>query len=154
MGFGFSLLSVPLLVMLMPAPRVVPLLAVFSLLVNAAVLYQCRSHLRPRRILPLLIAGLAGVPLGVRLLTLASESTLRIALGGATVVMSCALLFGVRFRTKREALAMVPVGLLSGVMNGAATLSGPPVIIFQIAQRAGKNSSGPHWPDTSWRSIS
>lgn len=139
MGFGFSLFSVPLLVMLLPASRVVPLLAGLSLVVNAAVLYQTRSHLRPRRILPLILAGLAGVPLGVRLLAVASESTLRVGLGGATVVLSSALLFGVRFRVKREALAMVPVGLLSGVMNGAATLSGPPVVIFQIAQRAGKD---------------
>jgi hypothetical protein len=69
-GFGYSLFSLSLLVLLMPASAAVPMLSVSSLFLNALVLLRTRRRIEPARIAPLLLSGAAGAPLGI--LSLAS----------------------------------------------------------------------------------
>ncbi len=135
-GFAFSLLSLPLLCLVMPAREVVPMLTLFGLVLNAIVLASSRSHARPGRFLPLLMAGAAGTLPGVLLLGTVPDGPLRAAVG--LVVLSTAILYlaGVRVRLSNERAAMIPVGLLSGLLNGLMTFSGPPVIILLANQGA------------------
>lgn len=134
-GFGYSLFSLPLLVLLMPASAAVPMLSVSSLFLNALVLLRTRRRIEPARIAPLLLSGAAGLPLGIWVLRSADPATMGVVIGGVVVLTSVALLAGLRVHVSRERLAMLPVGLLSGALNGATTFSGPPVILFLANQR-------------------
>ncbi|MCD4701876.1 MAG: sulfite exporter TauE/SafE family protein [Candidatus Aegiribacteria sp.] len=138
-GFGYSLFSLPLLVFLMPVSSAVPMLCLTSIFLNLSVFLKARKSLDFRRILPLLVSGVAALPAGIWLLKTSDESTLKIIIGVIVTLSSVIYLSGFRVNIKREKLAMLPVGLLSGLLNGATTFSGPPVILFFANQKVAKH---------------
>lgn len=138
-GFGYSLFSLPLLASLMPVSAAVPMLCVTGVFLNLIVFFRARKNLDIKRILPLLISGAAALPAGIWLLRTADESTLKISVGVLVILSSIIYLSGFRITVKREKLAMIPVGFLSGLLNGATTFSGPPVILFFANQRVAKH---------------
>jgi uncharacterized membrane protein YfcA len=114
------------------------MLSLYSVFINLTVLIHARQGLRFRWVLPLAIAGLVGVPIGVRLLLVAERSTLEIIIGALAAVGALIYLTGVGLRkTRHETLTMIPVGLLSGAMSGSTTMGGPPVVLFLSNQRVG-----------------
>lgn len=115
------------------------MLSMTSIFLNVVVFIRARRNLDLRRIVPLLAAGVAGLPAGVWILKTADQSLLKIAIGGIVAVSSLMFISGFRIKVAREKPAMVPVGLLSGVLSGATTLSGPPVILFFVNQDVPKH---------------
>ncbi len=138
-GFGYSLFSLPLLALLMPVSAAVPILCLTSIFLNLSVFIKARKSLDLKRILPLLISGAIALPAGVWLLKTADEPVIKISVGIIVILSSLIYLSGFRVTVRREKLAMVPVGFLSGLLNGATTFSGPPVILFFANQRVAKH---------------
>jgi uncharacterized protein len=138
-GFGYSLFSLPLLTFLMPVTAAVQMLCITSIFLNLLVFLKARKSLDLKRILPLLIAGCAALPAGVWMLKTIDEPLLKIIIGILVTLSSLIYLSGFRVNVKREKTVMVPVGLLSGLLNGATTFSGPPVILFFANQRVAKH---------------
>jgi len=138
-GFGYSLFSLPLLAFLMPVSSAVPLLCLTSIFLNLLVYLRARKSLDFRRILPLLVSGAVALPAGIWALKTADESTLKIIIGILVTLSSLIYLSGFRVKVRRERLAMIPVGFLSGLLNGATTFSGPPVILFFANQKVIKH---------------
>lgn len=138
-GFAFSLVSLPLLTLAMPAGRAVPMLTLFGLAINSIVLFSARSRKLPAGFPALLTAGAAGTVPGVLLLGSVPEVPLAIGVGLTVALIAGAYLAGFRAGLSRSRAAVVPVGLLSGVMNGLMTFSGPPVIILLTERGAGRD---------------
>ncbi len=138
-GFGYSLFCLPLLAFIMPVPSAVPMLCLTSIFLNLFVFFKARKSLNLARILPLLISGIAALPFGIWVLKNANESALKIVIGILVALSSVIYLSGFRIKVRREKLAMIPVGFLSGVLNGAITFSGPPVILFFANQNVDKH---------------
>lgn len=138
-GFGYSLFSLPLLVLLMPARAAVPMLSITSMFLNLLVFLRTRRDLDFLWMMPLLISGAAGIPLGIWLLSSAEPGVMKTVIGAVVTLSATAFLLGVRVRVRRAKLSMLPVGLLSGALNGATTFSGPPVILFLANQRVPRN---------------
>ena len=139
-GFGYSLLSLPLLALMMPISEAVPMLSLTSIFLNAMVYIHARKSTSVKRILPLLIAGAAGLPLGIWALKSIEGDTVKSIVGLLVMLTSVLYLAGFRLKLHRERLAMLPVGLASGILNGATSLSGPPVILFLTNQIVGKDT--------------
>jgi len=118
----------------MPVQTAVPMLSATSIFLNLLVLLQSRHSLDTKRILPLLFAGIAGLPPGIWLLKSLHGGTLKIVVGTLVTLSAIVYSSGFRLRIGRERLAMIPVGLASGILNGATTFSGPPVILFLANQ--------------------
>ena len=123
----------------MPAVTAVPVLSVTSIFLNLLVYLRARQSLDLGWIVPLLVSGIAGIPAGIWLLKTADESLLKAVIGSVVTLSALVFLQGARVRVKRERLAMLPVGLLSGVLNGCTTFSGPPVILFFANQNVDKH---------------
>lgn len=138
-GFGYSLFSLPLLALLMPVGSAVPMLCLTSIFLNLSVFLKARKSVDLKRILPLLVSGVIALPAGIWLLKTADESALKIIIGVIVTLSSVIYLSGFRVKVKREKLAMIPVGFLSGLLNGATTFSGPPVILFFANQKVAKH---------------
>ncbi len=137
-GFGYSLMSLPLLALFMPVRVVVPMLSLTSIFLNLIVFLNARKWADLRRILPLVLAGIVSIPGGVWILHHADEALLRVIIGVLVALSATLYLTGFRIRIRRETLAMIPTGLLSGLMNGVTTFSGPPVILFLANQNVEK----------------
>jgi uncharacterized protein len=135
-GFAFSLLSLPLLSLAMPAREIVPMLTLFGLVLNAMVLLSVRGSARPLQFLPLYAAGLAFTWPGIVLLRVLPDRPVKLLAG--ILVLATALLYlkGRGFRTGTGPVAQAATGALSGILNGLTTFSGPPVVLLLMGSGA------------------
>lgn len=129
-GFGFALVTAPLLVLALPARVAVPIISVLSLLSHLVVLGETLRSIRLKRIWLLVLGGIIGSPLGVYLLLLLDPATLKLAIGVVTTLFALALLVGFKRPIRDERLASLPIGLASGLLGGSTSMSGPPVVLF------------------------
>lgn len=134
-GFGFALVAVPILSVLVAPVVVVPMVIIHGVLTSVPLLVDARRHMQPLHIWPLMASAMVGVPFGAYLLKVLEADTLRLLIGCVATGFALLLLSGFRYTVKRERLAFIPVGLASGVLNGSSTLAGPPVILFFANQR-------------------
>lgn len=139
-GFGFAIVAVPILMLLMPPKVVVPLVQLLSAVLQIAILVEARQWLDLRRMWPLLLAGVAGVPLGTYLLLILEPQTLRILVGAVVIITSIAMLAGWRWSVRNEKLASVPVGMAGGALGASTGIPGPPVILFFANQEMPKQT--------------
>lgn len=129
-GFGLSLVATPLLLLILPPRTVVPMMLVHGSLNNLMILLESGRSADLRRIWPLMLTGLLGVPLGAYLLVVCDVDALKALIGAAVALSALAFLAGLKVRVTRERLVSAPVGFVSGLLNGSTGMSGPPVILF------------------------
>ncbi len=127
-GFGFSLVSVPILIMLIEPTLMAPMIIIHSIVINFALFLKIRQDAELKRIWPLIVAGIAGLPFGVLLLLAIDPQSFKLIIGIFIVLFGIAYLMDFRKELKNEKLTFMPVGFISGVLNSSITLSGPPVI--------------------------
>jgi len=137
-GFGFSLVSVPLMIIFLPPKIVVPIILIHSVLINMLIFFEARKWLDLKMVWPLMIAGIIGMPFGTYLLMFLDVSVLKVFIGSIITIFSIAFLKGLQKKIKNERLGFAPVGFISGLLNGSTTMSGPPVILFFTNQRVKK----------------
>ncbi len=129
-GFGFALVCVPVLALFISPKTIAPMIVIYGVMTNIIILYHARRFAEPRRIWPLAVAGMIGVPIGARLLVVLSPDDLRMLIGVTVTLAALLMAVGIRFHIKRERLAFAPVGLASGILSGSIAIGGPPVILF------------------------
>ncbi len=134
-GFGFALIGVPVLSLFMSPKVAAPIVVTCVLVSNLLVLYNARHNVQFKRIWPLGVAGMLGVPVGAWLLHDLSVDALRLLMGGVVTVAAILMALGVRVAIKRERLAFLPVGFSSGMLSGSIGIGGPPVILFFTNQQ-------------------
>ena len=137
-SFGFSLIAVPLLGLMFPLQVAVPVLMIYSLILNSVILYNIREHVRLKKIIVLVIFGMVGTPFGVYLLKVLEENTLKLLVGIIIVLVAGVNFSGYHFKVKNERAAFIPVGFASGLLNGSVSLGGPPIVLFLNNQKVKK----------------
>lgn len=138
-GFGFSILSLPLLAMFLSPKTIVPMLLIFSIIINITVIATCWRSFRIKNIWLLLVGGVLGLPLGTKLLLIIDDVLLRRAIGVFIVLFAGLLLSGKRWKLKRENFSQIGIGIVSGIFSGSVSMSGPPVILFLSNKGVDKN---------------
>lgn len=139
-GFGFSLLSLPLICLYAPARWAVPVIAVSSIVLNVMVLISSRGKLKLSGFLPLALAGMMFTPLGAWMLGSFSDTVVRVIIGITVTAASLVSLSRWAPHMRRTPLGMGITGALSGIFNGLTTFSGPPAVIYLSATDTDKHS--------------
>lgn len=129
-GFGFALVATPILAVLLSPRTAVPAVLLMSMANGLLLLMATWRDVQPRRILPLALAGIAATPAGAYFLAWGSPQVLKWFIGAVITLFALAFLFGFQRPVRQEGPASVPVGLVSGFLNGSTGMSGPPVILF------------------------
>jgi len=129
-GFGFSILSLPLLAVFLSPKTAVPMLLIFSIVINLIVIASCWRRFKLKNIWIFLAGGIIGLPLGTKLLLILDDNILRKGIGVFLVVFSLLLLTGKRWKLRKEKLSQIFIGVLSGIFSGSVSISGPPIIVF------------------------
>ncbi len=137
-SFGFSLIAVPLLGIMIPLQVAVPILMIYSLILNSVILYHIRQHVQLKKIIVLVISGMAGTPFGVYLLKALEESTLKLVVGIIIVIVAAVNISGYHIKMKNGKRSFIPVGFASGLLNGSVSLGGPPIVLFLNNQKVEK----------------
>ena len=133
-GFGFSLAAVPLLSLILPLNMVVPLALALEALGILPALPRLWRHADWPALSLLLFGSILAMPLGVYILHVGAPWLLRPAIA-VLVLLAVALIWhpprlGQDVSTPGSALL---AGATSGVLNGAAAMSGPPIIVFMLS---------------------
>lgn len=138
-GFGFGMISLPILLFFFAASTIVPLIAMLGIVNNLYVLYHCRHDVRPWLVLGLWAGAALGMPLGVLFLKTLDGPAIKVFVGALMVVLAAIMISGWQRPVKRLGPAAPPVGMLSGFFGGSTSLAGPPVILFLANQSVPKN---------------
>jgi uncharacterized membrane protein YfcA len=132
-GFGFAVVAVPLASLAVP-----PSLAVMTTLIVQAAIGARDCVLERKRadwsaVWRLVLGSLVGTPVGVLLLRHLPVPWVRLGLG-LLVLGAAAVSWRPVRRRERVAKAWgLVAGVFSGVANGLAAMSGPPVIVYFLA---------------------
>lgn len=131
-GFGYALVSAPLLALV--APEMVPgpiMLSSMVLSIGAAV--RERASIDRRGVALALAGRVPGVAIGAGALALLSADTMGVVFGGIVLVAVALSVSGLRLPLTTGTL--LGTGFVSGVMGTMTSIGGPPIaIVYQDAR--------------------
>jgi uncharacterized membrane protein YfcA len=136
-GFGFSLLAVTALSVLLPPAQIVPTIFLMELVASAHLLPGVWKDVHWRALRWLTLGCLVGTPLGVYALAHVPAAPMTLAI--AIFVLAAALLLarGYRLAHIPGSAATFVTGTASGLFNGGFGIGGPPVILFFFSSPTG-----------------
>lgn len=134
-GFGFALVSVPPLLLLYPPATVVTITIGVSLLTSAIVVLDAWRELHRRLVASLLPGALAGLLVGLRILTAVDPAWLKALAGLVVSAYALLLLAGRQPHGLQHRWAPPLAGLASGALATSNGLSGPPIVMLLTARR-------------------
>lgn len=127
-GTGTALFALGFYLVVLDPVRSVAIVALMSVLAGMQGLWIVRAEIlsQPKRLFRFLLPGLAGVPVGLSLLSVIDAGTLRIAIAALLI------LYGVYFGFRKSLPAFARrtpwvdamVGFVGGVLGGGASVSG------------------------------
>lgn len=134
-GFGVALVSMAFLPALVGIQVATPLVAVVAVVLEFFLLMRYRSALNLQALWRIILASVAGIPLGIWAFGQVSEAVVIRVLG---VILAGYALYGL-FDFRLPALAhqgwAYATGLVAGMLGGAYNVSGPPVILYGNCRR-------------------
>jgi len=134
-GFGFGLVSVAILPLLLGLKDALVVVAFLNVVVCAATFAATWRQFRWRSARGLIIGSCIGVPIGFWGLVELDAGLLLRALGILLCIFSAIeLIFGERSPIKIPAGLGFPVGIVSGGIGGALNVGGPPAIAYVYSQ--------------------
>lgn len=136
-GFGFSMIAVVSLSLVMSPAEIVPVILVLEVVASLWLLPRVWRQIHWRSLSWLSMGVLIGTPAGVYLLTNISPNSMRAAIAVVVMILVVLLWCGFSLKTVPGRGKTVITGLVSGVLNGSATIGGPPVILFYLSTSTG-----------------
>ena len=143
-GFGFALIIMPLITLLLGLRTAAPLVALTALCVYVINLIRYRQGLDRSRVLRLAVSSALGVPVGIWMLSNLNEALIKALLG--LVLIAYALYALLRPTTQRRPSRrwIYVAGFLAGCLGGAYNTPGPPAIVYGSLRQ---------WPRDEFRAI-
>jgi len=138
-SFGFSLVSIPLLTLFLDTKVIVIMTMSYSFVINSIVIRKYYKHAQLKKILPLLVTAIIFTLVGVSFLNTVNDFVLKLIIAVLLVIVGVVNNFGIKFNLRKPELFYVPVGMISGILNGISGVSGPPVLIFLSNINLSKN---------------
>ena len=134
LGFGFGMLSVPPMMMVLPAEVVIPLQIPLSMILIVPLAWQVRHHFEYKLVIPLLIGAIIGMPIGIWILYHLNGTILKLIVGLVLIAVPAIMLTGWSRPVPQRAYTLIPVGIMSAIMQGSMSISAPPIILFLTNQ--------------------
>lgn len=136
-GFGFAMVAVTSMSLVLPPARVVPAVLILEVLASIRLLPQVRNDIDWYSLRWLLFGSLIGIPLGVYLLATIPPAPMRMSISLMVLMASILLMRGFAWKRMPGIILILTTGLACGMLNGAAAIGGPPVILFYLSSPAG-----------------
>lgn len=134
-GFGFALVSMPLLTLGgVPLTLAAPLVALMGLLLRPILLMHYWRTLNWSQVWRLGFASLLGVPFGVYALSALDSQLITALFGGLVAAYAVFALLRLYIPPMRHGLWTFGLGFLAGVMGGAYNIPGPSAVIYGMGR--------------------
>jgi uncharacterized membrane protein YfcA len=129
-GFGLALISTPILLFVYEPKTVVVLTAIFSVVINTAVVWDSWREARRRLALALLITSVFGVVAGVEVLRVIDPDYVRLAVGVIVVFSALLLVRDIRLPGAGTRWGTLVAGASSGALSTSTGLAAPPIVLL------------------------
>jgi len=140
-GFGFALVSVPLLLLVMDPASVVTTVLVIGQVTSAVNALTARKHVEAHVLRALLPGAAVGIVIGSFVLRWLDADVLKLTAGALVVVFTGLLALYRGAPGRPPAGRALLVGGASGVLTTSVGLSGPPVVLLMSAAVPDKDRS-------------
>ncbi len=134
-GFGFSLVAVPVLLIYLEPQQVVVVANSLIALLMIMVLARTWENLKFKSSLGLVLGGMVATPIGVLALNSASPASLRITIAIVIIFLGLFSLKDVQLPFSRSKVAGPVFGFLTSLAVTTIALGGPLGAIYAISQR-------------------
>ena len=129
-GFGLALISTPILLFVYEPRTVVVLTAIFSIFINAAVVWDSWHEARRRLSLGLLIPALFGIVVGALVLGVINPVYIRLGVGAIVIFSALRLVRDIRLPGADTRWGTLVAGSASGALSTSTGLAGPPLVLL------------------------
>jgi uncharacterized protein len=143
-GFGFALIVMPLVTLVLDLQTAAPLIALAGLTAYTVNLVRFRGAVKLGEVARLGFASALGIPIGIWALVRVDELAINRAMGVILVAYAGYVLLRPATARPRAQWWAYPVGFLAGCLGGAYNTPGPPVVIYGSVQQ---------WPKDQYRAI-
>ena len=130
-GFGFALVSMPLITLVVSPRFAVPFVMLYCFGINLFLLLRFKEYIEWQKLWPLLVGALSGIPLGIYFLKNYDDVVIKKIVGGVVIVFA---LWNLITRADRGCVLHRPwaylAGFASGILHGGIAMSGPPLLIY------------------------
>ena len=135
-GFGFALLTVPSLTVMLAPARIIPVLFLLELAAGINLIPQIWRQIHWRSIAWIFPGAVVATPIGVHLLATVPAAPMTLGIAAVVLVTVALLWHGFALKTVPGPAPSFATGMASGFLNGTAGIGGPPVILFYFSSPA------------------
>jgi uncharacterized membrane protein YfcA len=132
-GFGFSLLSITAISLVMPVSEIVPSIFLLEVAASLNLVPGIWREIDWRSLRWLMLGYVIGLPAGTYALINAPADPAQILLGLFVIATATMMLRGFRLKRTPGPAVSTATGAASGVLNGAFGIGGPPVVLFYLS---------------------
>lgn len=136
-GFGFAMVAVTSMSLVLPPIQVVPLVLILEVLASLRLVPQVWRDIDWYSLRWLLVGSIFATPLGVYLLANIPVAPMRISISLLVLVAAILLMRGWAWKRMPGRTLILTTGVACGMLNGAAAIGGPPVILLYLSSPAG-----------------
>jgi uncharacterized membrane protein YfcA len=143
-GFGFALITMPLITIVMSLQTASPLVALTGFTLCTINIIRYRQAVNVGEALRLVTASAPGIPVGLWVLTNVDESVIKSLLGLILIAYAVYAIVHPATLRLRSRWWVYPAGFAAGCLSGAYNTPGPPVVVY---------SSLRQWPKDEFRAV-
>ncbi|EKS29854.1 MAG: sulfite exporter TauE/SafE family protein [Afipia felis] len=132
-GFGFAIVATPLLALVYPPAVAVPIATLLQIPSGLPTVLRDWDDTNFRAAAIAWIGGMPALIPGVFFLGVLPADVMRLIVGGVVVFSTVALALGRKLNRDPKSYELVGAGALSGLMQGAVAMAGPPIILLILS---------------------
>lgn len=132
-GFGYAIITAPLLALVLDVKDTVVLTIVTGLIVRLVMLKSIRKNGSYQEILPFIPFSLFGAIIGAYMLLVTSNQNLRIFMGIILLFFVTTLLLNYKLPIKDNRFTKYVIGITSGFLATTTSINGPPIILYYLS---------------------
>lgn len=129
-GFGFQILAMPLLTLLIGLDQAAPLVAAAGIVVALSNVLRLHRHVNTHELVRLGLAGLVGLPIGFWAAAHVPAHAVRVGLGALVAAYALYALIQPHNSRVLSPRWAYPVGAVAGLLGAAYNVPGPPLIVY------------------------
>jgi uncharacterized membrane protein YfcA len=139
-GFGIGMTTTPVLLFVFEPQTVVVVVNTVSVGLFGLIIYQNRSEIPVRSVVPWCLAGLIGVPIGVFVLSSASASFLRIGITALIIALAVVTALNLHNIIPRSKLFGLVVAVVVSALLNSLGIGGPLMALYILGQGWSRNA--------------
>lgn len=140
-GFGYAIITAPLLALVLGAKETVMLVMVTGLIIRLFLIGAAKNEGSFKAILPLISASILGAIPGAYIMTIINGEMLKVFIGIILFLAAIALWKKNIVNIKHHKAVEAVVGALSGFLATTTSINGPPVVLYYLNSGAEENKT-------------